>query len=55
LEAGYTKLKSNGCRDTKLCEPKPGEATGGRTMKAGDEKERKKADMLLTAVEGKND
>jgi hypothetical protein len=55
LEGGYTKLKSNGCRDTKLCEPKPGETTGGGTMKAGDEKESKKADMLLTALEDKND
>jgi hypothetical protein len=55
LEGGYTKVKSSGCLDAKLCEPEPGEATGGGTMKAGDEKESKKADMLLTTQEDKND
>lgn len=55
FESGYTKLKSSGCRHTKLCEPEPGETTGDGSMKAGDGKESKKADMLLTAVEDKND
>jgi hypothetical protein len=55
LEAGYTELKSSGCRHTKLCEPEPGETTGDGSMKAGGGKESKKADMLLTAVEDEND
>ena len=55
LEAGYTELKSSGCRHTKLCEPEPGETTGGGSMEAGDEKESKKADVLLTTLEDKND
>ncbi len=55
LEAGYTELKSSGCRHTKLCEPGPGETTGDGSMKAGGGKESKKADMLLTAVEDEND
>ena len=55
MEAGYTELKSSGCRHTKLCEPEPGETTGDGSMKAGDGKESKKADMLLTTLEDKND